>query len=159
MKAWWQGLSLREQFILMGGGIFAGLLFFYFLIWSPFTGYIQTLQQKNSSDTVLLHWMQSANQDLQQLRQTAPSGKPVAPADLLNTIDQNATQNKIRSSITQLSQADNDKVEVKLTSVNFDDLVNWLAKLWQQHRIEVDQITVAPKGNGIVQVDMVLKAS
>lgn len=157
MKEWWQSLSLREQLILAGGGVIALIIFFYLLIWSPFTDHIQTLRQRSGDNAQLLHWMQTANQELTQLHHAAPPANVATPADLLNVVDQSAQQNKLKSFITQLAQADNNKVDVKFTQVPFDDVIKWLITLWQQHRIEVDQMTVSPKGDGIVQMEVMLK--
>jgi len=159
MKEWWQNLSAREQLTLLAGSAAAIFVLFFILIWSPFTSHIANLKQDVGDNHTLLQWMQHAEQRLDYLQHNTQQAKSINPADLLSIVDQSSKKGKLNQYVTQIAQADNNKVEAKFKEVPFDLLMKWLTMLWQHYHIQVDQLSIQPKGSaGFVQADVTLKS-
>ena len=160
MKSWWQNLSSREQLIVMCGGAAGILILLYLMIWSPMQNHIQDMQKKTIQQVTLLSWMQGASKDLQQLRQSSkPKGNLATPENLLALVDQSAKDNKLKTSMAEFTQTENNKVSIKFNLVSFDKLVTWLTALWNEHHVEVSDMTTTSKGGeGMVQAQVTLEA-
>ncbi len=160
MKSWWQNLSSREQLIVLCGGVAGILILLYLMVWSPLHNHIQDMQKKTIKQETLLSWMQGASKDLQQLRQASkPKSNLATPQNLLALVDQSAKDNKLKSSMTEFAQTENNKVAIKFTSISFDKLATWLTTLWSEHHVEVSEMTATSKGgDGTVQAQVTLEA-
>jgi type II secretory pathway component PulM len=140
----WQDLSEREQYIIGGGVLIACCLFVYFFLWSPFLNHNFQLRQEINYQRSLLTWLQAAEIELKQLRSTNKVIHKVASSEVLTAIDQSLTQLKLRSFVSEMSQADSNKIRINFNSVPFDRLISWLKMCWQQYAMRIDQIDIEP---------------
>lgn len=160
MKAW-HDLSEREKYIVGCGSILIGCLLFYFFIWSPFTHHNVQLRQEITYQHNLLSWLQSAEAELNRLRAN-PKGihrHKISSSEILITIDQSLLQINLRKFVSDMSQADSNKIRINFNSVPFDGLITWLKMCWQQYGMRIDQIDIEPDvHSGLVKAIVIFQA-
>lgn len=157
MKDWWQNLSFREKQAALLGSIVIILFLFYEMVWSPFTDHIESLRHSLIQNQALLTWMQDTDKKIQSLEKNQYHDKIQAKTSLLSLIQNQLQQTPLGRSVSEVRQADNNAVELQFEKVNFDSLIVWLTRLWQQHGLLVTDIAVKPTGaRGIVKGNVVL---
>lgn len=136
MKAFWQGLSGREQMLLLVGGALAGLFVALQLILSP-----------------MLSWRADQRRDMASARglyelvaEAAPLGE-VASGATTNAGPARAivsqTANGAGVSIVFINARGDNAVDVNIASVSPDALFQWLALLRTDYNIIVDTADIA----------------
>ena len=165
MKAWWNisrllkssSLSLREQYVVMMGGVISLVLLLIIFVWIPFTAHVQKLEQQVKYQRDLLTWMQSTAKAIEILQQPKSEDALASSQDLLSRIDQTIKTSPLHENLVQLAQTDQKKVKIKFLNVNFDNLIEWLTALWKADNIQVDELTINLMSSGIVNADITLK--
>ena len=136
MKAFWQGLSGREQMLILIGGALAGLFVVLQLILSP-----------------MLSWRADQRRDMANARglyelvaEAAPLGEiatgAAANAGPARTIV-SQTANSAGVSIVFINARGDNAVDVNIASVSPDALFQWLALLRTDYNIIVDTADIA----------------
>lgn len=158
MKEWWNNLGLREKQYVTGGIIFLTLFLLYEILWAPFSSVNDSLRSEIHHNQKLLSWMQEANQHIQlteSMSQNNTSSR--SSAALLSLLQKEINQSTFANNVQQISQSENNSVQITFLKVNFDSLIKWLTQLWQKHNLSVHQINATPNGAlGIVDVTVVL---
>ncbi len=158
MKEWWINLGLREKQWLTLGGIFIIFFLFYEIFWSPISSHNDTLRTEIDSNQKLLTWMQQADQHIhaiQDLLQKSHTTK--SSAALLSLLQKEINQSPFVNQLGQLSQVENNAVQVTFQKVNFDQFIKWLTALWKKESINVSKISITPSGGmGVVDVTVVV---
>jgi type II secretory pathway component PulM len=160
MKEWWINLGLREKQTLSVGGLFLILLLLYEIIWAPISNHNDNLRSEIARNQKLLIWMQEANQraeTMQKMLQSTSSAK--TSAALLNLLQKEIKTSPFENNLLQMTQAENNAVQLSFQKVNFDALIKWLTVLWKNQGLTVKQITVTPNGPlGVVDVTVQVMA-
>lgn len=161
MKAWFNGLSEREQrLVMIAAAAVLGMLV-YLLIWQP-------IQQKRSSaqsylDSVQadLSWMQANAAAVQQYQRSGTSQQVVARPkgqSLLSLVDSSARSAGVTENIRRIQPSANKGVLVQLQDIAFDSLLIWLDQLRRQavvvETFKVDQQPASGRVNAnLILVD------
>jgi len=145
VKLWWHKLSQRERSTVAIGGSIIVILLCYVLIVTPMNHALHSLKQRVIQQQSLLQWMQSADQQLNQLQQHQGITTPIDTNNLLAFINQSSRSHKLNQFMTDINQTSHNQVRIRFVNVPFDNWVSWLQSLWQQHTISVTQLMLTPK--------------
>lgn len=157
LKQKWQSLSRREKNILKIGALFIIFVLMYFFLYLPFSNAFSTVQGQYQYQRDLLAWMQPRVQVLQQQTRATTTAQTINQNELLPTIDQQLKDSSFANSVKQLTQDSDSTVRVTLTTVPFDQLMDWLVQQWQSYRITVNSISVQRGSkSGLADVNLVL---
>lgn len=159
MKQQWQSMSEREKNMVSIGSIAIILGILYFFIWSPVSDKISQTKQVVSYQQETLQWMQTANQAIQQLRQSSTRPQQVSDESFLSVTAQTLANTQLSEFTSQVRETQNNKVRVSFANVPFDKLMDWLKLIWNRYNISVNQIALTPKNTGFVEVNLVLQKS
>jgi type II secretory pathway component PulM len=160
IKVWWSRLNLREQKLLIRGGISLGLLIicliFFYLIYVK----LDDLKENISDQKALLSWMQTAVPEIQGLRQSAGQRQSIPSGSLLTFVEQTLKQTNLSKALTTLEKSpdeNQESVQLDFDKVSFDDLMTWLIKFWREYNITITQFS-ATRGSdkGFVQANIVI---
>lgn len=160
MKEWWQHLSNREQKLVLMSGIFIIALIFYFLIWSPVSDSLTTLQNNVSQEQQLLSWMRTAVPQLETVSTTNLGTSSVNAANLFTTIENSLASNGLKSELKDIKQNQDGTITLTFDQVDFDDLINYLISLQQQYGIIITTFNSSKlPSTGYVKCEVVLQHS
>lgn len=158
LQARWQSLNPRERYAALGGGITAGLLLFYALIWSPLNTHLDDLRTRIAGEKKTAAWMQAADQELRSLEERQSKLPFKQLSQRINAVQEDLRQAPLGKSLTQLSQSAPDEIHIVFDQVNFDELVAGVIAFSQQHHLTVKQAAVKRmNGSGLVQAEFVFK--
>jgi general secretion pathway protein M len=153
MRAWWDGISLRERLIV----IFASIVFLYvvldLILIQPVLGQRQQLTEDVAQAKEDLLWMQQAVQKI-------PSGRNRTNNSLKGSIatyvDGQITRSGLKKNLQQMTPILKHSVRVRLADVDFNQLLNFLLSL--ESSIEIDEVRILPQSNeGVVNASLILK--
>jgi general secretion pathway protein M len=133
IEAWYRGLALREQrMVLAGTG--ACVLLLVLAVWLPVERRVSGLEHRVQVKQADLAWLQSVAPQLNALRDSpaAASGE-----SLVVLVDRVARQTGIERSLRGSQPGDDGSLSVRLEQVPFDALVNWAGELVQHHGVRV----------------------
>lgn len=157
MKEWWDQLNQRERHYLLSGSLFLLSIFIYFLIWSPFSNAMQNLRNNVAYNRQLVSWMEKAELQLQSLPASHKRTQTISANDLLSSIAQSLTNNKMMSFTPQVQQSAANKVKVSFATVPFDTLIHWLIALQKKHALQIATFAASHQDkSGMVQATVVL---
>ncbi|NCB61197.1 MAG: T9SS type A sorting domain-containing protein [Gammaproteobacteria bacterium] len=142
MKQWWQNLTTRERQIVLAGGLMLLLVILYQNLWSPLQQHLRLQRNQVQQLQQQLGWMQQQAPLVRQLKR-APSPGASRTGDITGTLSNSSQAYQIALKRIQ-PQGDNALVEIDITG--FDQLVNWLGMLEQQHGITPQQIDLQRTG-------------
>lgn len=147
MKEWWMNLGLREKQLLSIGAMFIILFLLYEIIWSPISTHNETLREEITHDQKLLSWMQEADQRIQATTKLfKKSNTSKQTASILSVIQHEIDASPLKNNLTQMSQAENNAVQLTFQKVNFDALIQWITLVWKTQNMTVKQMTATPNG-------------
>ncbi len=148
IKAWWQGLNLREQWLVSILGTFISVFLLYSFIWQPLNENLIKTEQKVASRQALLTWVTDNTARYKRVEST--SGGKKSNGSLSSVI--NRTANKQQLTITRM-QTQGDTVQVWLDSAPFTQLLFWLENMANNENLQVLAIDLAEgKNQGEVRV-------
>lgn len=148
MKAWWQGLNLREQ-RLVGSLVLVGIVFLlYSSIWQPLNENLAKAEKKIVRQQALLSWV-NENTARYQLAQKN-GGDNQSKGSISSIVNRSA--NQFQLTITRM-QPQGDELQVWLDEVSYSQLLFWLAHLASQEGLQVKAIDLTKsEQTGVVQV-------
>ncbi|WP_353571912.1 type II secretion system protein M [Candidatus Albibeggiatoa sp. nov. BB20] len=154
-------LEPRERVVLIAGGISLSLLLGYFFVLDPLLLKRQQLINITQSQQKTLSWMQTASQEIQQLRtQPNSSSRPVLTQSLFSLIDESLQKTNLQKLNKRIEPRKETEVRVNFDRVAFTDLVKWLADLENQYGVKVLLTNVEPlKQPDHVKIRMTLYVS
>jgi len=163
MNAWWQRLSLRERWLVGGGGAVAVVLLLYALVWSPFQRDLHNLRQAVAAQRSEIAWMRAAAEELKRLHGAQPLGTfgpRTSGRSLLTLVDQTAKQSGLGAALTRVEPQGSDKLRIRLENVAFDQMIRWLGVLAQEYGVAIDSAVVDREDtSGLVNARLVLQGS
>jgi general secretion pathway protein M len=161
MKVWWNRLSDRERWLLVGGSVLLGLLLLYGLIWQPFRGRLKGLQQAVAQHSMELSWMRQAAKEIHRLESAGPATNASQVSDgrsLLILVDQTAKAAGLGSAVKRVEPQNDDQLRVQLEQVSFDKMVLWLGTLKEEYGVLATNAMVEPQSeSGQVNARLVLQ--
>ncbi|MCX7120183.1 MAG: type II secretion system protein M [Gammaproteobacteria bacterium] len=142
IKTWFNNLLLREQKIVLTGGIIFFILFFYMALWNPLSTAVSNYKIKVRSEEQLLCYMQKALVRIQTLK---ASGAQIGTeqGDLLTVAEQTLTAKNLSSFLKQVQQPQHNQIDLTFENVPFDQLMLWLQALSAQYGVRVVQLSAA----------------
>ena len=138
IKAWWQGLQLREQRLVLGMASAFILFLLYSLVWQPLNDNVANGHKKLASRQALLTWVTDNTTRYQRIK--ASSGKQTSAGSLSSIV--NRTANSQQLTITRM-QPQGETIQVWLDSVSFTQLLSWLSTLANNEGLQVQAIDLA----------------
>ena len=150
-KAWWVSISQREQQLTMASAVVIGIAILYWGIWTPLTDNLNESQKQLTRAEATLSWTQQKATVLLQ----AGVGKPQARrGNLTQILNSSARKNGITFSRIVNKQ---DRIEVWITTVQFDLFIKWLTALSNQHGVSVINADLAQTDQkGYIKVNRLL---
>lgn len=137
---WFQHLELREQRVLTWGTVLTIGLLTYYLLWQPFIQTHDDLKNRVAAQQTTLLWMQSAAQQMQQLRAKNLDNSKTQP--LLPTIERSLQTGNLAKLTKRLEPKNDTEVRVNIDQISFGELVTWLALLQNQFAIQIQSINL-----------------
>ena len=139
LQGWWQGITAREQRLVFIGAILLLVGFSYWSIWQPLTTRIAERERQVQNQQQTLAWLKEKGEEV--LAMQGGSGRQIDTSGTLEgVVNRTAFNHKIK--IARL-QPQGQELQVWIDSVQFNDLLRWLATLAEQHGIQVQIIEVA----------------
>lgn len=150
-KAWWESITTREQQLAMVSAVFIGIAILYWGIWTPLSDQLSESQKQLTRAESTLSWTQEKATTLLQ----AGAGKPKSRrGNLTQILNSSARQNGITFSRIVNKK---DKIEVWVTSVEFDRFLKWLTALENKHGVSVLNADIAKTNKeGYIKVNRLL---
>ncbi len=161
MKNWWIGLAPRERLILMVGGGFFLLFLFVTRVMQPLNEKLESAQVELQDRQELLAWLQPRAEELRSRRADGdgPKQTTIDASDLLVVADQQAKAAGLSDSIKRTNPEAGNGVRIVLEQARFDDVVQWLAQLYRQSGVEVENLAITKKDpEGYVDARVSLRA-
>ena len=144
MKEWFESLAQRERIILIAGGLFLVSVLLWAMLWEPLSSSLSLLRTDVRNDRELLAWMQQASQTIRNNRAQGSSQIPNQHVSLINAIESTARQGGLRKSITSLDPQGDNKVNLRIENIIFNDLVLWQGRLEKEFSIQTEQLSITP---------------
>ncbi len=148
MKAWWQGLNLREQrLVAVMGSVFI-VFVLYSAIWQPLNESLAKTEKKIARQQVLLAWVSENTARYQQAKRMGGSSQ--SRGSISSIVNRSANQYKL--TITRM-QPQGDELQVWLDEVPYTQLLFWLEHLASKEGLQVKAIDLSKASQaGVVQV-------
>lgn len=158
MKAWYERLQERERLLIIGTALLLVPLFLYLLVWEPLSKSVSSLQASVTAAEGQVHWMQSANQEVRELRKSGNSSATFPGDSMIKSVENSANAGGIRSAIQRMEPQGSDKISLELRDITFDQLIPWLGHLEKQFGISAAQFNATPsQGKGRVDARISLE--
>jgi general secretion pathway protein M len=138
LKAWWQGLNLREQRLVIGVGAVCSIFLLYSLIWQPLNDNVANGQTRLESRQALLTWV---TENTARYQRAKSSGGVKQSSGSLSSIV-NRTAERQQLTITRM-QPQGDILLVWLDNVPFAQLLLWLESLANNEGLQVQAIDLS----------------
>lgn len=142
IKAWWQGLNLREQRLVIAMGSAFSLFLVYSLLWQPLNDNVVDTKKRLASRQALLIWVTDNTARYQNIQKSGDSKQSTAS---LSSIV-NRTANGQQLTITRM-QPQGETLQVWLDSAPFTQLLFWLEHLANNEGLQVQAIDLTRSDN------------
>ena len=148
VTAWWVGISVREQRLVIGCGLLLLLGGIYWGIVQPVSERADIAQARIKSEKQLLTWVTDKANVIVELRGnggTASSSKP------LNQVVSSSSKSH-RIELIRMQPRD-EMLQVWIKPVSFNRFVQWLAYLKDKQGIDVEFMDISSTDeNGVVEI-------
>jgi len=142
IKAWWQGLNLREQRLVLAMGSAATIFLLYSLVWQPINDSLAKTEKNLANRQALLTWVAENTARYQSVKSVG--GKPKSSGSLSSIVNRTANQQQL--TITRL-QPQGETLQVWLDSAPFTQLLFWLEHLANNEGLQVQAIDLTQGEN------------
>ena len=150
MISWWNGLTGREQRLVLGGGISLLIAVLYWGVWQPLSDKSTLAENRIVSERQLLNWVKDKADDITTLRSSGNA--PVNADQALNRVIPTSTR-RFKIELIRMQPRD-DMMQVWVKPLPFNSLINWLAFLRDNHGIQVEFIDMNKTDvEGMVEVN------
>lgn len=140
---WFNNLSYRVPWLLLGSAVIMIIILSYFWWWQPFMANYTQLTQSIATQQQTLQWMTTAAAEIQQLRQQShhATSQPNS-LSLLTLIDKSIRSGALNSVNKRIESKGNQEVQLHFDSVSFTELMRWLAQLYNQYQVQVNTVYI-----------------
>ncbi len=142
IKAWWHGLNIREQRLVLISGVCMSVFFLYSLIWVPLNDNLAKTEKTLANRQALMTWVSENTARYQGLKTS--NGGSKSRGSLSSIVNRTAEQQQL--TITRL-QPQGDSLQVWIDSAPFNQLLVWLEGLANNDGIEVQAIDLTQGDN------------
>jgi general secretion pathway protein M len=146
VKQWWQGLSLREKKLVIGGAAAIALAFYWLALYRPLQHAVVKMQKQNQSLIADWQWMQRQLPQIQasvaNRPQAVSSRQPGVP--LLNWLDKQLATARLQDYVKRLEPVDDNRVTLWLEQVPMAPLLRWLNQLQQGQGVLITEFDAVP---------------
>jgi len=142
IKAWWQGLNLREQRLVLAMGSAFSIFLLYSFIWQPLNENVASTTKSLASRQALLTWVTDNTARYQGIKST--SGNPKSSGSLSSIVNRTANQQQL--TITRMQPQD-EALQVWIDSAPFTQLLFWLEQLANNEGLQVQAIDLTQGDN------------
>ncbi|EKP0308878.1 GspM family type II secretion system protein ExeM [Aeromonas veronii] len=142
LHSWWYGITAREQRLVVAGSALLLIGLGYWSLWHPLVNQIAERDRQVQNQQQTLAWLKEKGEEV--LAMQSGSGRQIDTSGTLEgVVNRTAFNHKIK--IARL-QPQGQELQVWIDTVQFDDLLLWLATLGEQHGIQVQIIEIAREG-------------
>lgn len=138
IKAWWQGLNLREQRLVLISGVCVSVFLLYNLLWLPLNESLTNTEKMVANRQALLTWVTENTARYQTIKST--TGVKKSSGSISSIVNRTAEQQQL--TITRL-QPQGDSLQVWIDSAPFNQLLLWLENLASNEGLQVQAIDLA----------------
>jgi general secretion pathway protein M len=157
MKEWFHSLAARERHAVLIGAVVVTLLLGYLLIYEPLEIGLTESQVALERKKDELKQLSDISQKYKMLGPAKITAKSNGGKSLLATIDQSSSDVGIKSAIKRLTPEGESKVRVRVESVSFDKLVEWLVINSSENLIHAELFMVRQtEKKGVVNATLLL---
>lgn len=149
-------MNERERRMVMFGGIAAVALILLGIV-LPLDRSVWSAQDRIGKKQADLAWMQTVSPELSAAGPAV--SKPATQESLIVVVDRAAREAGLGKSLTSSEPSGPGGLRVRLEKAQFGIVVGWLARLSEQHGIQVESATMDTAGEpGTVNAGLVLRA-
>lgn len=159
MKAWFEGLSPRERWLVLSAAALVGFAAVQTLVIGPLWQGTASLEQQLEERERLLAELQGVRDQVSALR-AGDRQAPVEAADqsLVVLVDRTSRAAGLGQQLRRNQPVGEQGLRVSFEAVAFDSLVPWLAELQQRYAIAVESASFdAGSAPGLVNATFVLE--
>ncbi|HEX3848677.1 MAG TPA: type II secretion system protein M [Steroidobacteraceae bacterium] len=138
LQAWYAGLQLREQRMVLVGSISVAVLVLVFGILLPLQTAVSNATQRIDTKREDLEWMQINAAEVSAAGNSLPADTGEAPLVLVDRVGREAGL----GSALRGTQPEGNGIRVQLEGASFDTLVGWLAALDERYGVAIDAMTI-----------------
>ncbi len=159
MTFWLNQLAPRERRVLIIGAVTLVIMMGYFMLWEPLVTARAQLENVVAAQKTTLRWMTDAAAEVKQLRlQSNTSPTKTHKPSLLSLIDKSVRTGILAKTNKRIEPKGKQKVQVRFNTVSFTALMRWLGQLYNQHQVEMSQISIErQQAPDQVKVNLTLK--
>ncbi len=143
MKAWFAGLTQREQLSVLVLGVVVAVFLLYALVWSPLDARRDALAQQNVAIAESLTRVDAMVSELLALRESGV--KPSARRNLTSVINQSTRRMQIP--VSRLQPNSRGEIQVRLENAAFDDVLGWLHEMEFAEGLLVREVSITEAGS------------
>lgn len=160
MRAWWEGLQVRERYALLIG-IAVLLLLSVWLAANSLSASVERKQQHVEALREDVAWMRRAAAEAAGLQGAGTGGATaLSGSALLVLADESVKTQGIGGSLRRIQPEGQAAVRVTFEGVGFTDLLRWLDVLVERHGVEVSGFAVERQAAaGVVNARVTLETS
>ncbi|WP_299795571.1 type II secretion system protein M [uncultured Shewanella sp.] len=148
LKAWWNGLILREQQLVGTCAVVLVIGIFYWGIWTPISNAELDAERRLQAQQSTLNFVKQTANKIAGLKQTGAQAK--FKGSLSAAVNQSAGAFGLE--ITRM-QPQGNKIQLWMDDVPFDSLLGYLNELVQEKGLSLDSIDLAESDvPGLVRV-------
>ncbi|MDF2153987.1 type II secretion system protein M [Vibrio sp. CAU 1672] len=137
IQSWWDGISQREQRLLMGCGALVVLGMLYWGLLRPLSQRAEQAQTRIQNEKQLLAWVSDKADSIVALRKS--TGATYSNQPLNQIVSSSARRYKVE--LIRM-QPRNDSVQVWIKPLAFSQFVDWLRYLKEQQGIDVEFLDI-----------------
>ena len=138
MKAYWDNLNQREQWMLAVGAVFCVLCLMYLLIMAPLLNAVHSKTQQLREKQEALLWMRKAHQ---QHRNTKIL-ETISTSKLLSVLSDQLKSTSFHAYPYQLQQTGTGDIHLSFTEVPYNAFLTWLWDLSQHYVFSMKQLNI-----------------
>ena len=159
MRAWWNGLAVREQRIVAIGGFVVALMLGWAFVWHPLVVKRAELRDAVDAQQRDLAFVRVAAADVDRLRATGKQGlRDRQGRSLLALADATARAGGLEGALKRVEPVGATSVRVSFEVARFDALIAWIEGLTRDYGIEaIDVSADRADGVGLVNARVTLQ--
>lgn len=155
MKTWWDGISLRERLIVVIASIVILYVLLDVIIFQPLLGQKEQVIEETAQAQQDLSWMQQA---VTRLPTGSSRSSRAIKGSIATYVDGQISRAGLKKNLQQMTPILKHSVRVRLSEVDFNQLMNFLVAL--ESSIVIEEIRILPQTDtGIVNASLILKNS
>lgn len=142
LKAGWNARSSSEKRTLIIGGILLIGMLYFSMVWAPLSKKLASTDESISSLQQQKVWMQQSAQQIRASGAANSRANASQRQSLLAITDRTLRSSGLTEALERIQPDGSSRVRVWLSAADFDQALNWLAALQNQHAISADAVGI-----------------